>query len=203
MRSLGENCALMHKSFRAIPCEGVKGYPLNPVEIMKSLSAHYKNAATAESASEEYRFTIALLGGLLYDLPDDFPCRFRQSVCHEDFSADNMLFHADRLSVFLDFDRNQYSFPAHDIGRVLLSLTLNENRMDAEKVKAFICGYNCHIPLTAQETADALRLTLCIETPWWLYPACFERPSLKPRRFAYEMRWLAENWPILDNLLAN
>lgn len=201
MNSLGAACARMHAAFQTLPAESVKGYPLQPDAVTAALISHCKHPLPAD-AGEEFSQILSSLTGIAASVPTDFIAQFPQAVCHEDFSRDNMLFHMDRLSVFLDFDRNQYSFPAHDIGRILLSLALNEDRLDADKVRSFIRGYNSRLPLTAQETADALRLTLCIEAPWWLHPGCFTGDDSKPRRFAHEMRWLIQNWPHLAELIA-
>lgn len=134
-------------------------------------------------------------------LTDTYFQQFPKGIAHEDFSADNMLFHTDCISVIIDFDRNQYSYIWHDIGRIMLSLALRENQINREMLYAFLDGYAKHYPLTAHNIVDALKLTWCIETPWWIQPECFTENKSKIVRFKDKMIWLTNHWFELDALL--
>jgi transcriptional regulator with XRE-family HTH domain len=53
---------------------------------------------------------------------------------------------------------------------------------------------------TVKELADALKITWCVETPWWIHPALWREPAEKIRRFRDELCWLTENFSGIDAL---
>lgn len=196
MESLGEACGRMHEAFSRLPVSGVKGYPINPQRIADALNETVRNAeACAADVPEGYRQMIEMLRPLTEQADAGFLARLEQGIAHEDFTPDNMLFDDSGVRAILDFDRNQFSFPLHDVGRSLLSLALQDGRMDWRRVNAFRRGYERHRPLSEQDIRNALRLSWYIEIPWWIQPGCFEKPSPKVWRFMDEMRYLSENMP--------
>ena len=101
---------------------------------------------------------------ILESLDPAFFDRLPMGLSHEDFTPDNMLFDDNGVAAILDFDRNQYGYLWHDVGRALLSFTLEEGGLAMEKARAFLEGY-----AQAKEApglADALRLVWCLEFPW-------------------------------------
>ncbi len=203
IRSLGTVCGLMHKEFAKLPVQGVKGYPIDGRQILSSLWENFRASAAGISTDtpEEYKTAVSAQEGILHTLTPDFFDKLPKGIAHEDFTPDNMLFHEDRVSAILDFDRNQYSFLPHDIGRAILSLALKDAKMDPLKTETFINGYSTYLPLTAKDVADALRITWCIEVPWWIHPAVFAGGSDKILRFKDEMLWLTAHWTELESLL--
>lgn len=192
MESLGEACARMHRAFSLLPVSGVKGYPLNCGRIMEDFHGAFSADGIPHDAAGAFGETVARLSPTVACVPDGFLSRLPRAIAHEDFTGDNMLFADESLSVIIDFDRNQYSFPLHDIGRILLSLALRDDEMDMVRVRAFMDGYSQHLPLTPENTADALRLTFVMEAPWWLKREYFSHPSPKAARFVKEICWLGE-----------
>jgi homoserine kinase type II len=126
-----------------------------------------------------------------------------QNYAHEDFQAGNILFDGEGVSAIVDFDRNSYSYPWHDIGRAILAFALEGQTLHRGKVRAFLEGYTRHFPLSPHNIADALRLTLCIETPWWIRPEYLAPCDEIPARFRDEMLWLIANWEDLDGLIGS
>ena len=78
---------------------------------------------------------------ILEKLPADFFDRLETGIGHEDFTPDNMLFSGNEVSAILDFDRSQYGFRLHDVGRAILSFALKDGKMDLKKAYAFLEGY--------------------------------------------------------------
>ena len=68
-----------------------------------------------------------------------------------------------------------------------------------EKARAFLEGY-AQVK-EAPVLADALRLTWCIEFPWWIQPRLFGTASPKVARFQKEICWITDRWFELDELL--
>ena len=127
-------------------------------------------------------------------------------IGHEDFTPDNMLFSGNEVSAILDFDRSQYGYRLHDVGRAILSFALKDGKMDLKKAYAFLEGYGewmafggsgragCSGDWLERTLSDALMLTWCIEAPWWVKKGVFAGASVKPGRFLEEITWVGEWW---------
>jgi homoserine kinase type II len=205
MRSLGSSCAVMHNAFSKLPEPSVKSLPASGGYTMDLLWENF-NSRMREAATDdnvEYRKALFDLEPILQQLSDEFFDRFPKGLAHEDFQSGNILFHGNVVSAVVDFDRNCYSYIWHDIGRAILSFALEGNIMNMEKVRAFVEGYSLHAELTLPNIGDALRLSWCIETPWWIRPELFRECSEIPKRFKAEMLWLTEHWFEIDSLLCS
>lgn len=196
MRSLGETCGRMHRAFGGIPVENVKGYPIDGERLLAELAENCRaRSDEAQSGtSAAYRAAAEAMKPVLDTLSAGFFGRLAKGIAHEDFSPDNMLFDGGRVSAVLDFDRNCYSFLLHDVGRALMSLAWNNGTLDLRKVRAFADGYAVHMPWSEHDLADALRITWCIESVWWIQAQFFGGCSPKVARFRDEILWLTEHW---------
>lgn len=196
MHSLGSACAVMHKTFSQLPEPSVKKLPVYGGYTIDLLWENF-NSRMMKCPAEthvEYRNALLALEPILKQLREDFFDRFHKGFTHEDFHSGNILFDENGVSAIIDFDRNCYSYIWHDIGRAILSFALEGNRMNAEKVEAFLEGYSQHSALTLRDIADALRLSWCIEVPWWIQPEFFGECDETPKRFKEEMLWLTKHW---------
>lgn len=201
MESLGDALGRMHVAFSSLPPEGAKAYPLDDMQFIDSRLKNLEERER-EDGPESFRSAVAAQREVIGWCTPDFLLKIPKGIAHEDFSADNMLFLPGGVSAILDFDRNQYSYLWHDIGRALLSLALDlDGGLDAGKVSAFVRGYAGHMPLAIGDIADVLRLSLFIEMAWWILPEFFENPAPKTRRFRDEMLWLMENFRQLDGMV--
>ncbi|MCL2775373.1 MAG: phosphotransferase [Oscillospiraceae bacterium] len=203
MHSLGLVCAVMHMAFSQLPVFSVEGFPIDNRQITDSLWANYY-ARMQECSSDfpiEFKKAVLAQEPILRCLNAGFFDKFPKGIAHEDFNSDNILFDIDGVSAIIDFDRNYYSYIWHDIGRTILSFALKDNKLNIEKIHAFVDGYSQHLPLTLPNIADALRLSWCIETPWWIQPEFFTENRERVVRFKDEMLWLTEHWFELDYLL--
>lgn len=203
MRSLGSACGFMHEAFSKLPALSVEGYPVDGGQILDSLWANYhaRSQDYPSGAPDEYRKAVLAQEPILKRLTHEFFDRLPKGIAHEDFSPDNILFDTVGVSAVVDFDRNHYGYVWHDIGRAMLSFALNGNRLDMERMDAFLEGYSQHLALTLPDMADALRLAWCIEAPWWIRPEFFRENNEKVIRFKDEMLWLTEHWLELDSIL--
>ncbi|MEG2918263.1 MAG: phosphotransferase [Clostridium sp.] len=204
MHSLGSTCAVMHRAFSQLPKHSVKGLPVVGGYTMDLLWENFNSHMMMKSSSEahgEYRKALLAQEPILKQLNTEFFNKFPKGFAHEDFQPGNILFDVDCVSAVIDFDRNCFSYIWHDIGRAILSFALEGNIMNVEKVCAFIEGYSQHSTLTLTNIVDALRLSWCIEIPWWIQPKFFGECGEIPKRFKDEMLWLTEHWFELDSLL--
>ena len=186
MRSLGENCARMKQMMASVDPQDMRGYPLDSAGVLAGLHAHLSKLppdtpGTADAA------------GILDGLTPQALERFARGTAHEDFSPDNMLFDGQGVTAILDFDRTQYGFVLHDIGRILMSLAWHGGVLDSERIRAFRQGYETHLPLSPADIADALRITWITEFSWWITASDFSGESPKIRRFREETLWLGGN----------
>lgn len=203
MHSLGSACGRMRKAYARLPLDNVKDYPIDSRGTLDSLWANYHTRMQQDPSTTPaaYQRAVRDLEPILRTLTPAFFDSLPKGIAHEDFSSDNMLFDEDGVTAILDFDRTQYGFIWHDIGRALLSFALRDGRMDREKVNAFREGYAQHTPLTPHDIADALRISWCIETLWWIQPEFFAENSKKVLRFKDEILWLTAHWFELADLI--
>ncbi len=195
MTSLGEQCARMHTALSKCDAEKDAHYPLHSADAVRRLTDH---RVKLEDFSD-YHLPPGT-DTILSTLDEPFFDAQAQQLCHEDFSADNLLFAGDR-AVILDFDRGQYSYPLHDVGRALLSLAYDGNTLRPPLILAFADGYRRYRILTADDLANALRLTLACEFPWWMHPDCENAASKKVLRFVSEMHFLIRIWDNIPEIL--
>ena len=206
MRSLGSVCAVMHYEFSRLPTQWEESLPVFGGYTKEQLLQWFEKQAAkcGPGANTEYRAALLAIEPILARLAPDFFERFGKGLTHEDFQAGNILFDASGVSAILDFDRNCYAYPRHDVGRAILSFALEGDIMNTNKVQAFAEGYSQHLPLTLPDIADALRLTWCIEMQWWIKPMFFEDSGERgeiPLRFRDEVLWLTKHWGELDLIL--
>lgn len=197
IRDLGSVCGKMHSAFGTLPVEGVRGFPIKGKQVLDSLWKHFNDGVKKleeDDLPEGYREAVLGQETVLKSLTVDFFENLSKGIGHEDFSWDNILFHNEGVAAVVDFDRNQYGFVRHDIGRALLSFAWKDGVLDVEKVHAFMEGYSEYEPLTAKDIKDALKITWCIEAPWWIHPFLFQGAVEKIVRFRDEVLWLTEHW---------
>jgi len=188
MISLGDACARMHRSLSALDPTSDPYYPLHSADIVHRLTEHRREL----DGYPDFHLPPQT-DAILSTFDEAFFDAQKKQLCHEDFSADNLLFYHDS-AVILDFDRGQYSFPLHDVGRALLSLAFDGTKLRLPLVRAFAGGYRRHGCLTADDLQNALRLTLACEFTWWIHPDYENNTSPKVSRFVSEMHFLMQNW---------
>lgn len=198
LESLGDTCALMHKMFSDIPVENVKGYPINGNKTLSELIKWYEDFSTVGS---EYANMLNHSKTILDSLDSEFFDKLPKGIAHEDFTSDNVLFNKDSVSAVVDLDCNKYSYMWHDVGRALLSFALENGKLNMEKVNAFICGYSNQSVLKKSDIIDALRITWCIEMPWWFSPETYKTIGRKVLRYRSEIEWVTENWFELEEIM--
>lgn len=203
MVSLGNTCASMHQAFAKLPANKSSrlpvfgGYTLDLLwDNFYSLSSEHQ-----EELPEEYRKALMEQEAILKQLDRSFFASFPRDFAHEDFQPGNILFLEDCVSAVVDFDRNCFSYVWHDIGRAILSFAFSEDWLNEEKIQAFREGYSQYSMLTPGDIVNSLRLTWCIESPWWIQPGFFGECEETPKRFREELVWLTRNWFELEALL--
>ncbi len=197
--SLGSACAAVHNAFSHLPVQDVKGFPIREETLLPELWANYHNkAAVLDGTPPEYQAALLAQPAILEQLDAGFFIRQPKGIAHEDFTPDNVLFDDGGVRAVIDFDRNRYSFPLHDLGRAMLSFMRRGETLDQENLSAFVRGYTQRHTLHAQDPADALRITWCMESLWWINPESFSMPPSKATRFRDDIVWLTRHWEEID-----
>ena len=171
LESLGSVCAGIHKGFAQLPNLPTNG----PDDIPGLLEKHCQRQRR--------------------ELSDDSPPEYRETLQKGEEIDDK------GVTAVIDFDRNCYGYPLHDVGRAILSFALEREGLNIPKIQAFIKGYSRLHPLTWTDVADALRVTWCIEFPWWISPGCFtDALTGKAVRYRREIQWLTNHWDSIEQL---
>ena len=203
MRSLGEEIGKMHTAFLQLEASEVKTLPQPGGYTQGTLIAPLRNRTEIIPADAPQKYRDALLKALSLanTIGNCFFEKFSQGWAHEDIQPGNILFEKDRVSAILDFDRCCHSYPAHDIGRAILSFALINGVLDIRKIREFIEGYTLHLPLDIGDIENALRLTWSIEAVWWLRTEFFGECDEIPKRFLEENLFTLAYWHELSELL--
>jgi Ser/Thr protein kinase RdoA (MazF antagonist)/cyclopropane fatty-acyl-phospholipid synthase-like methyltransferase/ribosomal protein S18 acetylase RimI-like enzyme len=195
MRDVGHVLARIHHAFAMLPPENVTGWPLEgKARYERLIDTCQAQMEQAHLHADAYRAALQSVAKVLPLLDETLYDRVPKGIAHEDYSSDNILFHSDRVAAVIDFDRNQYSYLWHDVGRCLLSFAWNEGAMNWEAVRAFCDGYQGLLPLSLRDVADAFRITWCLEVFWWIQPDMFSSERGKATRFRDEILWLTNHW---------
>lgn len=125
-----------------------------------------------------------------------------QGWAHSDLWVDNLLFHSDKLSAIIDFDRLRYIYPELDVARAILSCALSDGSINREAVSGFLNGYRESDSFPSSKLVRAMKLIWCLEAKWWI-TSDMDQHSFNPARFAEEMIWVANNWAQLENIFAD
>jgi Ser/Thr protein kinase RdoA (MazF antagonist) len=131
--------------------------------------------------------------------------QFHNSKCgwvHRDLWVDNFLFHNDKVSAILDFDRMDYDYVELDIGRAIISCALHDGVLNKSLVASFLEGYRNEVDFPVGNIVRAIQILWYMESTWWVH-ANMDQHSVPPSRFADEMNWIAENYGALHNILAD
>ena len=155
---------------------------------------------------DECKDTAAIRDSLL--LQKDVLERFdptAMSAClpgwtHLDLWTENLLFEPGRLTAIVDFDRVRRSYPRLDLGRAVLSCTLQDGNFRRDAVSAFAEGYRTVQSLPAGALLHAVQHSWLIESCWWIRPSAASW-STAPKRFRQEMLWTAAGWDRLEEQL--
>ncbi|MGH0787168.1 phosphotransferase [Bacillus cereus] len=121
---------------------------------------------------------------------------------HRDLWVDNFLFLNDKVSAILDFDRMDYDYVELDIGRVVISCALSDGVLNKSLVASFLEGYRNEVDFPVGNIVRAIQMLWYMESTWWIH-ANMDQRSVPPSRFADEMNWIAENYGVLHNILAD
>ncbi|MES9784299.1 phosphotransferase [Bacillus thuringiensis] len=121
---------------------------------------------------------------------------------HRDLWVDNFLFHNDKVSAILDFDHMDYDYVELDIGRVVISCALSDGVLNKSLVASFLEGYRNEVDFPVGNIVQAIQMLWYMESTWWIH-ANMDQHSVPPSRFADEMNWIAENYGVLHNILAD
>lgn len=186
MMHLGQVCYHMHQEMKKIsPPTDIKYLTKD-----RLVSEWEKRANHTPLAADQLE--------ILHSLSDTYLRSLTMGYAHEDLSNDNCLFVGDQVSGIIDFDRCAYTYPLHDVGRVLLSFAYEDGKLSLPLVRAFMQGYSS---LEKRDVITGLRLVWLMEAGWWLNQQKSQVASRKIQRFIQELCFLTRHFNDLENIL--
>lgn len=199
MFSLGLETGKMHWALKAIPPRELNWTPTRD-EIHSQWENQYRLAKEEKRSNRVFSMLEKqrlILDQIDFALFESCP----HGWTHWDLQLNNVLFLDENVSVILDFDRMRYVYPELDVGRVILSGCVSEEKgMDEQKVISFLEGYQEFCPdFKLSDLGRALQLIWAKETPWWLTSDIEERSEV-PKRFFAEMEWLQNHWEEIKSI---
>jgi homoserine kinase type II len=204
MYSLGLAAAEMHNSWN-LDNDGMlqkNGEPVWRLDIAEMMGTWNRRWEEARTSSPLIRNALQLQKEILDQINVDEYKSFASGWTHLDLWVDNLLFSSDELTAIVDFDRVRYSYPILDIGRAILSCTLDAGRFRPDAASAFAEGYRKFREIPKGYLLNAIRYSWMVESFWWLRPR-MESYSVAPKRFAEEMLWTASGWDFLEKELGD
>jgi homoserine kinase type II len=124
-------------------------------------------------------------------------------LAHRDLWVDNILFHENKLSAILDFDRLRYDYPELDIARAIISCSLLKDDFLKGNAMAFLEGYRTERDFPQGRLESAMWMLWFMESTWWIDKNMDMENGLPPARFAEEMIWLAKNHSELNEMFGS
>lgn len=107
---------------------------------------------------EEYQKAVKALKGL------------PKGICHTEYTPEHIRFHNNELVAVIDWDLVTRSYYLYDVGTAL-SVFVNENQVDFEKIKTFLKGYESIRKLKKEERGslyEAIELGIFKFITWGL-----------------------------------
>lgn len=208
MYSLGLAASGMHNAWNAEdgstngstpPSSGKPVWTLDKNEMLETWNRIWEEAG---SSAPSTRSALLLQREIIDRVDPDEYQHAAPGWTHLDLWVDNLLFASDELTAIVDFDRVRYSYPILDIGRAILSCTLDAGRIRRDAASAFAEGYRKNRALPKGSLLTAVHYCWLVESFWWLRPG-MEAYSTAPQRFAEEMLWTASGWDALAGELGD
>lgn len=164
-------------------------------EMLKRWSLNWHDAQ--KSGSTKYIAALEVQRKIADEMDLEMFDFCEEGWVHWDLFVDNILFHSDKVSAILDFDRMHYIYPEFDISRAILSGAIHNDSINIESTKAFITGYRESIPISGSKLIRSIKLTWWKEASW-LHIKSEEHRTLK--RFVEELIWVSNNWSSLEEI---
>lgn len=127
---------------------------LHQVPVPKFLSAQhgYGLEVIHPRLEESYDLTYQKwLSKELGYLKANLPSQLKKGLIHGDLFFDNVVFKKSHLPIIIDFEMACYYYLTFDIGMAIVGSCQTKGKIDWEKVKAFIKGYETVKPLKKKE----------------------------------------------------
>ena len=193
MKELGTYTAAMHN---LLNCGRAERLPKKTAWVPESRSeraGHWKNVM-AGVRSDGNTELLPIIDHQLSALENIDPQQFTncpKGWAHRDLWTDNLLFQGAGLSAILDFDRMRFDTLLLDVGRAIISCSLDsDGSFRYSLAEAFFDAYQEEIPLESHMLELALKMIWYMESPWWIHSRT-NSLNTTAARFAAEMEWLA------------
>ena len=197
---IGFELSKMHSLLNVFPYIPIQGRYLklkNISELEKDLSKRVIDARC--SVSEKFKNEVSQHQAIVDFLKvNNIIERIPIALIHGDFAYDNILFGENSMCV-IDFELLRENSPLQDIGRILLSLCLNEaGDLDLIKIESFLRGYNENLLIGIDDVYKSFVVVWINEVNMWIKKNYFENQiTPKADRFLKEISWITHNWEFI------
>ncbi len=206
MYSLGKEVAKMHLLMRDYK-KFKEDYNFMKLKTLDDL---YQDLIIRENQGKEcekYALDISNHKNIIDDIKDTkFLNNLEIQLIHGDLAQDNILFFNNEISSIIDFELVRYNSILQDIGRVLISFTLNDKeQINMELIDSFIEGYNKqknNVKISRLDIIKAFKIVWINEVHLWIKKDYYiHKNTLKVDKFIQEINWITKNWFKLDKII--
>lgn len=201
--SLGKEVAKMHLLLKKYN-DFNKNYNFMNLKSVDDLLFDLNKRIHAKSHNKKYFLDISLHAKIIKDIRDSkLLDEIEIQLIHGDLTFDNILFKNNELIGILDFELVRYNSVLQDIGRVLLSFTLDYNgKLDVKKIDIFLNGYNTITKLTIDDVIKAFKIVWVNEVHLWIKSDYYNNKNTKKvEKFIQEINWITNNWFDLEKII--
>lgn len=193
--NLGQECAKMHFLFKNVDATPYVGNYLKIPSLEELFDRHEnKMEGCSNNATQQYLdLLIKQKENLLLikkaNIIDEIPI----AVTHGDFADDNIIFDGN-IPKILDFELVRLNSPFLDIGRIIMSYCYDNNRLDYDRIKSFMSGYNNILKIKDTDIFLSLVTVWINEVDMWIKENYFiKKITKKSKRFQEELIYLTYN----------
>lgn len=195
--SVGKNLAFLHNKLVNVDSKKFESQFLkfkNIDDLKKELKS--KKNEINENSSEKFVQQVDLFEKNLNDIKSSKILEQNQlQLIHGDFTPDNIIFGDNKVKSIIDFELVRINSRLQDIGRIVLSTSFANKKIDLLKLKSFIDGYSTVCKINNFDVINSLKIVWINEFNIWIQDRYFKNYNPpKVEKFINEIMWIGENW---------
>ena len=204
INNIAFNLALLHKFLKLIPIKKFtsKFLIFKDIDILqKEFDDRIKQIVS--DTNDSYKKELELHNIIINDIEkSNILNEVELQLIHGDFTPDNIILNKNGVQAFIDFELCRINTKLQDIGRIILSICLENAALNKEKLISFIQGYSKIYSLDSKTISLAIKFVWINEVNIWIQERYFKNYNPpKVEKFISEIQWISNNWFKLEDII--